>query len=314
MQNTLKLVSYNIDGLPETLDLNDLPWLLKPIAWIYKLIKKTTIVVINDNVDKSRCIGDISEYLLESDADIIGIQEDFNYHDTVAGPLRGLYHEGTYMGGFDLSKIFSSAEWWSCFPLPRFKADGLGFFSKRGLTEIEGEDIKRWKKSYGYFTHANDKLTHKGFRHYEVKVESKTLDIYVLHMDADFYNPESCPDVSGDIKARKCQLKQLVKYIIDRKNSGVDNPAIIMGDTNSGTYEWDVENINEYLLKPINSENGLSIEEVMPDNMVDVDRAFLVNNEASRCKLVSEGGHYNAEMDGKSDHRPFEFKVAIKQS
>ena len=38
----IKLATYNIDGLPEQLDLNDLPWLFKPIAWVYKMFKGTT--------------------------------------------------------------------------------------------------------------------------------------------------------------------------------------------------------------------------------------------------------------------------------
>jgi hypothetical protein len=40
----MKIITYNIDGLPESLDLNDLPWIFKPIVWIYKLFKKTTII------------------------------------------------------------------------------------------------------------------------------------------------------------------------------------------------------------------------------------------------------------------------------
>ena len=36
----MKIITYNVDGLPESLDLRDLPWIFKPIVWIYKLIKK----------------------------------------------------------------------------------------------------------------------------------------------------------------------------------------------------------------------------------------------------------------------------------
>jgi hypothetical protein len=32
MNRELKLITYNIDGLPPSLDLNDLPCILKPIA------------------------------------------------------------------------------------------------------------------------------------------------------------------------------------------------------------------------------------------------------------------------------------------
>ena len=80
MNKQVKIITYNIDGLPESLDLNDLPFILKPIAWIYKLIKKTTLVKINDN--KNVCLNTqlISKYLSLNNPDIICVQEDFNYH------------------------------------------------------------------------------------------------------------------------------------------------------------------------------------------------------------------------------------------
>lgn len=137
----------------------------------------------------------LAEKLAKEDADIIGVQEDFNYHDKLVQALP-TYNMGTYSGGFDLSKAFSSIDW---FPYPRFKADGLNIFSKH---PISNEDIQHWDTSYGYLTHANDKLTKKGFRAYQTQVNGVDIDVYVLHMDADFYNPETCPDVSKDVEAR----------------------------------------------------------------------------------------------------------------
>ena len=87
----LKVITYNIDGLPETLDLNDLPCIFKPIAWIYKLIKKTSIVKINDNKDTSKKMIEIGQYFIDSNADIIGIQEDFNYHKELMDKLHNKY-------------------------------------------------------------------------------------------------------------------------------------------------------------------------------------------------------------------------------
>ena len=40
----LKVLTYNVDELPEKLDLKELPWILKPIGWIYKLIKGTSFI------------------------------------------------------------------------------------------------------------------------------------------------------------------------------------------------------------------------------------------------------------------------------
>ena len=38
---TIKLATYNIDGLPEQLDLRQLPWVLRQLAWAYRLAKGT---------------------------------------------------------------------------------------------------------------------------------------------------------------------------------------------------------------------------------------------------------------------------------
>lgn len=293
----IKFVTYNIDGLPEQLDLNDLPWLLKPIAWIYKLLKGTTVITINDNHDTDKNILGISNYLSTISPDVIGVQEDFNYHETLMQCLEG-YEDSTFTGKIDFSDVFHSIKW---FPYPRFKADGLNLITKNSKVEISSEEIIKWKKSYGYFTHANDKLTTKGFRAYTLSVDNVEIDVYILHMDADFYNPDTCPDVSGDIKARKSQLEQLSGYIINRNAS---RPSIIMGDTN-GTekYEWDRENINNCLLNPINATGTLYIQEAVPSNYVDVDRIFYINSRKSNTSLKVKECYYDLEQHW-SDHFP----------
>ena len=126
MDNQLKLITYNIDGLPEKLDLNDLPLILRPIAWVYKLIKKTTLITINDGNNKAENIKKIGTYLENENPDIIAVQEDFNYHNELTKNLNDSYCSGTYSGGFDLKHIFKSMTW---FPKPRFKADGINLFA-----------------------------------------------------------------------------------------------------------------------------------------------------------------------------------------
>ena len=314
MEKAIKLISYNIDGLPETLDLNDLPWILKPIAWIYKLIKGTTIVTINDGGHKQESITNISKKLSKSDADIIAVQEDFNYHDELMSSLSN-YKCGTYSGGFDLSHLFSSTEWYTYFPLPRFKADGINIIAKDKIS-FSDEKIVRWKKSYGYFTHANDLLTHKGFRLYKVTIdENAIVDLYILHMDADFYNPDKCPDVSKDVDARKKQLEQLTKHIIEKREG--KNPVIIIGDTNSSVkYEWDIENIENNLLKPINEVENLNIKEIIPEDFKDVDRVFFINDKNSDMKIKDGKCYYDKnytwEYGRLSDHYPLMVELTIE--
>lgn len=282
--NKVRLVTYNIDGLPDKLNLGDLPWCLKPIAWVYKKIKGTTEIAINDNTDRAENMRQIGEYLKSLNADIIAVQEDFNYHDELMSGLGVDYLGTTHTGDISLKNLFSKTEWR---PFPRFKADGLNLIRNLDTTCVFGEDIVRWKKSNGYVGHANDKLTHKGFRHYVTSVGdySPLIDLYIVHMDADFYNPETCPDVSKDVKARKSQIQQLLEYI--QKND-TGNPTIIIGDTNStDKYEWDRENIQ--LLK------DAGFIEAEADKQ-DVDRFFYKGN----IKVL------NAEYDDVwlSDHRP----------
>ena len=190
----LKLVTYNVNGLPGTIDLSTLPWVLRPLAWVYKLIKGSYLISLGhteeENKFRARKIG---YYLNDEYADIVALQEDFNYHEEISY-LMSFFRKGKHLGGFDLSKIFSTTECWSYFPFPRFKADGLSFFAKSDRITIDEEHIVRWDKSYGYISHANDLLTHKGFRLYELTVNNAfKLDVYIVHMDADFYDKETCP-------------------------------------------------------------------------------------------------------------------------
>lgn len=305
MNKELKVLTYNIDGLPESLDLNDLPCILKPITWIYKLIKKTTIIKINDNKDTSNKMKQISKFLLDSNADIIGVQEDFNYHNELTSELYDAYSWGTYSGGFDISKIFSSVECLTNFPLPRFKADGINLFTNHNtsLLNLYSEDIVHWKKSCGYIKHANDLLTHKGFRFYTITIEDNIdIDVYVLHMDADFYHPENCPDVTKDVETRKNQIDQLLSYIFEKYYTST-NPAIIMGDTNSyDKYNWDKENI-EYFIKNINYIKELNCQEAIPNNYNDCDRIFFINNDKSKYKLELNKCYFDKDIC-LSDHKP----------
>jgi len=309
MAKRLKLITYNIDGLPETLDLADLPWPLKPLAWIYKLIKGTTIITINDNIGKQENIERIASYLESSDADIIAVQEDFNFHDTMLSKLGNTYSCGTYLGGFDLSKIFSNTEWLTYFPLPRFKCDGLNIFTKNGKMSFSNETIVSWIKSCGYFRHANDALTHKGFRFYQVTVDNETtIDVYIIHMDANFYTAEIV-EAPKDLKARKSQLKQLVNHIV---NNGSNNPTIILGDTNCyNQYAWDVDNLKENLIDPINAIENLTIEEVIPDNFTDCDRIYIINNKSTKSSIRVKNCHFDKSMNDFSDHIPLITEIEV---
>lgn len=302
MTKEIRLITYNIDGLPYEVDLNNLPWILKPLAWGYKLFKGTTKVVINDNTDRAEKISEISKLLNEYNADIIGVQEDFNYHKELIEHLPE-YKDSTHTGRIDTNKLFSNLK---RIILPKFKGDGLNLLTKKDRVSVIGEDIIPWKKSFGYTGHANDKLTSKGFRFYSLIVDNDiVIDVYLVHMDADFYNAKDNTDVKGDIKARKAQLDQLCEYINNRYNKGIYNPIIIFGDTNStDKYTWDADNINSTILSIQGAEEAVC-------STRDVDRLFYINNPMSAYRIECKAAEYGPK--GLSDHMPFIVDLTIEK-
>jgi len=318
MNTNLRLITYNIDGLPEELDLSTLPLILRPIAWIYKLIKGTTIIRINDNTNTENKIKHISKCLLNSNADVIAVQEDFNYHQELMSELNDTYHDSIHTGKIELNNLFQKTEWLTLFPLPRFKCDGLNVICKKNRVFTNAEYVISWDKSCGYFKHANDSLTHKGFRCSSLVIDRNTpIDVYNIHMDADFYADLKDGKAPIDIKARESQLKQLTEYIIYRCGMGFNNPIIILGDTNSSVdFEWDRNNIETNLLNPINNDvPNLSIEEIIPTNIRDVDRIFVVNNSKSNYEIKVVNCFYdtsfNDEIGPVSDHKPLLTDIEI---
>lgn len=304
MEKKLKVLTYNVDGLPQTLDLRNLPWWLKPVCWIYKLIKKTTFVRINDNDNHSH---NISSYLFSSKADIIALQEDFNYHKELSFYLSDLYIDNTNTGNIS----FSNIKW---LPYPRFKADGINLFTKIGSVRAFDEEIIKWNKSNGYFNHANDLLTTKGFRYYNLFLDNGCkIDLYIIHMDADFYDKTG--DATKDLEARKLQLQQLVNFIKEKSELNHD-PIIIVGDTNSyNKYVWDENNIKINLIHELNHEPELTINEAIPDNFSDCDRVFYINDCYSMFELKLEECHFDTDITF-SDHYPLitTFNVILKEN
>ena len=306
----IKFITYNVDGLPETLDLNDLPWIFKPIVWIYKLITKTTIIRLNDNDNRSESSQFIGERMKDDGIDIIGLQEDFNYHNDISNGLGGKYVSNNHGGGFNLSKLFSTTEWLTYFPLPRFKCDGIGLFINDKI-KILNEQFIRWEKSCGYFKHANDALTHKGFRYFSLAINNEIeMDVCVLHMDATFDLEDE-----RDLKARESQLKQLSKYI---KSINTDKPIVIMGDTNSYPHlNIDIKNVQENLIDSINEVPNLHISEVVPNDGVFIDKFFIVNNDKSKHTLIPKECYFdrtynNSKIGIVSDHDPLIMKISVK--
>lgn len=177
-ENLLTVMSYNVSGLPVVGAFQGSDYLPGPI-------KATALGKLLNNVE----------------ADIIGVQEDFNFHANLAAEMTNFPF-----------KTFTSG------PIPL--GDGLNIFSKMPVYNIERNT---WEKRSGVFKGATDELTPKGFLYSVVEIaEGVYIDFYVLHADAG--------GDDGSVAARRDNYRQLVEHINGRTH---DRALIVLGDFNA---------------------------------------------------------------------------------
>ncbi|MBQ7595824.1 MAG: endonuclease/exonuclease/phosphatase family protein, partial [Clostridia bacterium] len=137
--------------------------------------------------------------LNESAADIVCVQEDFQYHGTLAKQMTNYPYQTFTSGGIPAG-------------------DGLNVFSKYPIYNIERV---AWNEYCGTLTNDNDGLTPKGFLKCTVDFDGVLIDVYNIHTDAS--------RTMEDQLAKKAQFIQLEEYI--RQNSA-GMPVMITGDMN----------------------------------------------------------------------------------
>lgn len=173
---TLKIVNLNVDGLP------------------------IPSFMTSENRDPLTCSAKLPAKLNEMDADIIAVQEDFNFHFFhkygIDLPYKTLHAGGIPFG------------------------DGLNFFSRYPLYNVAREP---WDEAYGILDSSSDALTPKGFLCASMQIaEGVFIDVYDLHADAD--------DGEGDIAARVSEFRQLLQNV---ETYSKDHAVLIIGDTNA---------------------------------------------------------------------------------
>lgn len=173
---TLKIVNYNVDGLPVP-------------AFLSK-----------SGRDPLACTRQIAKELNAMDADLIAVQEDFNFHTTLRTGLNAKYST-IHSGGIPFG-------------------DGLSVFSKTPLYNVTRVP---WDTAFGIFTDGSDELTPKGFICVSVEIaDGVYIDVYDLHADAYGRAPNA--------EARVAQYKQLLSFIEDHSK---DHAVLVTGDTNT---------------------------------------------------------------------------------
>ena len=180
------VATLNVDGLPQKL-----------------------IIPVNPDGPGEKYTPEIADFLLNKKYDIIGIQENFNYYDYLFPKLDA--------AGYSHDRCYSKIELENFrYPYPN---DGINAIWRKGI-KGERTDSVAWTESYGIISHANDGLTNKGFRRYELTLDGGSqIVIYNGHWDAssdfDDMNGEDGPDR----RVRMQQWRQLRDSILNHSDS-----------------------------------------------------------------------------------------------
>lgn len=201
---TFKTAALNVDGMP-------------------KEIRIVGIIPITLNPDAKEAAGAtaIGQKLHTMGYDVVGLSEDFNFHDQIYNEVK----DHGYVSMTHRGKIETSAEAYGRIIIQRspvFDMDGLGLLYNSATVTASNEAWTAWTAHNGYTDNGADGLIDKGFRYYTITLKDGVeVDLYILHMDAET-DPE-------DNAARATQIDQLVSTIKATDNK---RPIIVMGDTN----------------------------------------------------------------------------------
>lgn len=252
----LKVATYNVDGLPVSIQLGDMAGGLISTLNISgaKVEKKNGdyYLYINDDGPGSEGSKTIGSKIAGKNWDVIGLNEDFNYHEEIKSSLSN-YTFGTWQKGFPTA-VTTFGEYLKLYVKydnnePLYEIDGLGIGVKKDYCSLSGEAITSWNSNatYGYLDHSSDQLTKKGFRYYTVNVDKSgvkaSIDFIVLHADAG--------GGDEDKAARENAYAQLVSYIQKVKTG---NPMILMGDFNT---EYSRDKFKTLFIDKLNAISGV---------------------------------------------------------
>lgn len=252
----LNVATYNVDGLPVSIQLGDMAGELISTLNISgaKVEKKNGdyYLYINDDGPGSEGSKTIGSKIAGKNWDVIGLNEDFNYHEEIKSSLSN-YTFGTWQKGFPTA-LTTLGEYLKLYVKydnnePLYEIDGLGIGVKKDCCSLSGEAITSWNSNatYGYLDHSSDQLTQKGFRFYTVTVTKSGLtakiDFIVLHADAG--------GGDEDKAARENAYAQLVSYIQKVKTG---NPMILMGDFNT---EYTRDKFKTLFIDKLNAISGV---------------------------------------------------------
>ncbi len=203
-------VALNVDGLPQ----------------------KIATIELNPDGPGGDGTKKISQYLASKQYDFIGCSEDFNYHGSLISSLQDAYSWGAERATLSITDL----PWSEIIRLKfRFDTDGLNLIWKKITCSATNESWAQWNSMVE--TDGNQYVK-KGYRHYDMKIEGQTFDVYILHMDAGDTNATA---------SRESQWQQLADAI---NSADASRPKLIIGDTNS---RWTREDITTNFMNRLSS-------------------------------------------------------------
>ncbi len=199
---------------------------------IYEEPVVTTVRMMNFNVaglpkldgtDGSGNTAVMAEYINSNNFDIVAVQEDFSYHNSLVSNLNGYNYQTNFSGNIP-------------------GGDGLNVFTKN--MPIYNEGRYQWIDSYGDISEG-DTLTPKGILYSVIYIgDGIYVDFYDIHADAF--------DGDGSIRARESNYRQLMA-LVEENSKKYNRPIIITGDFNHFLHAQPEINSNMY---SIFHENG----------------------------------------------------------
>ena len=181
-QGEFTVFSYNVAGLPD----------------IGFISGNEPVNVVSNQVS-------IGKFVSAQGYDIFATQEDFGYHDNLAGALTGYAYQTYHHGGVPYG-------------------DGTNVFTQ--AYPIYNEEHIPWDSLYGIADDGADEFSQKGVTYVCIQLtENVYVDFYDIHADA--YGDE------GSVAARRDNFRQLAELINSRT---VDRPVIVTGDFNASLF------------------------------------------------------------------------------
>ena len=200
---TFTCATYNVDGLPEVVDL---------LIYKYEL---------NADGPGSDGTKQISQEIAISGWDIVTFQENFTYNSELESAMLAYYTFGKHRK-FSIASALGTAD-----------TDGLGFATLNSTCSFSDEKCIEFTDKLGGLTNALDggnggganTSIKKGIRHYVVTFGEHNIvvDVLVTHMNT--------ADTEEQIKVQDKQLKQVAEYINSIRSN--NRPIIFMGDMNT---------------------------------------------------------------------------------